>query len=135
MGASFYRNTETCVLVFDLTSRESFDNIESWRNNFMSSLNLSEEEKFPFVLVGNKSDLEDKIQVNDDVIKDYCIQHNNISFFKTSAKEKTNLEEVFSEVAGLALKRYKSEDNISVLSDNKFVTVKVEPKKKKCCGK
>lgn len=34
MGQSFYRNSETCVLVFDLTVPESFKNVEVWRNDF-----------------------------------------------------------------------------------------------------
>ena len=34
MGASFYRNSDCCVLVFDLTNRKSFESIESLRNEF-----------------------------------------------------------------------------------------------------
>ena len=136
MGQSFYRNTETCVLVFDLTAKESFDNIEIWRNNFLGSLNLSKDDNFPFILVGNKSDLEDDIKINDDEIKGYCQQHNNMPYFSTSAKEKTNLEEMFSKVAELAVSRYnKNENEVSDITEKKFVKVKVESKKKKCCGK
>jgi GTPase SAR1 family protein len=136
MGQSFYRNTETCVLVFDLTAKESFDNIEIWRNNFLGSLNLSNNDNFPFILVGNKSDLKDDILVNDDEINDYCQQHNNMPYFATSAKEKINLEELFSKVAELAVERYnKNENENSDLAEKKFVKVKVDQKKKKCCGK
>jgi GTPase SAR1 family protein len=136
MGQSFYRNTETCVLVFDLTAKESFDNIEIWRNNFLGSLNLSKDDNFPFILVGNKSDLKDDILVDQEKINYYCEQHNNMPYFSTSAKEKTNLEEMFSKVAELAVTRYnKNENEVSDLAEKKFVKVKVEPKKKKCCGK
>jgi GTPase SAR1 family protein len=136
MGQSFYRNTETCVLVFDLTAKESFDNIEIWRNNFLDSLNLPMDDNFPFILVGNKSDLKDDILINNNQINDYCQQHNNMPYFSTSAKEKTNLEEMFSKVAELAVERYnKNENEVSDLAEKKFVKVKVEPKKKKCCGK
>jgi GTPase SAR1 family protein len=136
MGQSFYRNTETCVLVFDLTAKESFDNIEIWRNNFLDSLNLPMDDNFPFILVGNKSDLKDDILINNNQINDYCEQHNNMPYFSTSAKEKTNLEEMFSKVAELAVERYnKNENEVSDLTEKKFVKVKVEPKKKKCCGK
>ena len=136
MGQSFYRNTETCVLVFDLTAKESFDNIEIWRNNFLGSLNLPMDDNFPFILVGNKSDLKDDILINNNEINDYCQQHNNMPYFSTSAKEKTNLEEMFSKVAELAVERYnKNENEVSDLAEKKFVKVKVEPKKKKCCGK
>lgn len=129
MGQSFYRNTETCVLVFDLTAKESFDNIEIWRNNFLGSLNLSNNDNFPFILVGNKSDLKDDILVHDDEINDYCQQHNNMPYFATSAKEKINLEELFSKVAELAVERYnKNENENSDLAEKKFVKVKVDQK-------
>ena len=56
MGASFYRNSECCALVCDLTDPKSFEAIESWRTEFLNQLNPKDPDTFPFVLLGNKCD-------------------------------------------------------------------------------
>ena len=133
MGSSFYRNSEACILVFDLTSVESFKNIEIWRNEFLNTLNPPDASTYPFVLFGNKSDLPDK-KVNDEEIEAYCREHNNMPYFSTSAKNDINLQEGFNKVADMACERStKSEDNF--IPDTKFLKIsQEEPKKKKCCG-
>ena len=65
MSNTFYRGADCCVIVFDITSWESYEGIDVWRNNFLESVKLnsdpnnSEEEDImvPIILVGNKSDL------------------------------------------------------------------------------
>ena len=136
MGQSFYRNSEACVLVFDLTLPDSFKNVENWRKDFLSSLNPPDPNTYPFILVGNKSDIKNNILVNNDEIDAYCKEHNNMPYFATSAKEDINLEETFAKVADLAYERNtKNEDNF-VPVETKFLKVnKEEPKKNKCgCG-
>ena len=136
MGQSFYRNSEACVLVFDLTLPDSFKNVENWRKDFLSSLNPPDPDTYPFILVGNKSDIKNNILVNNDEIDAYCKEHNNMPYFATSAKEDINLEETFAKVADLAYERNtKNEDNF-VPVETKFLKVnKEEPKKNKCgCG-
>ena len=135
MGQSFYRNSEACVLVFDLTVIDSFKNIENWRKDFLSSLNPPDADTYPFILVGNKSDMNENIKVNSDDIDAYCKEHNNMPYFATSAKEDVNLEETFAKVADLAYERNsKNEDNF-VPAQTKFLKVtKEEKKEKKCCG-
>ena len=134
MGQSFYRNSEACVLVFDLTVAESFKHVENWRNDFLSSLNPPDSATYPFILVGNKNDIKESIQVNNDEIEAYCKEHNNMPYFSTSAKDDINLEETFSKVADMAYERNtKSEDNF--VPQTKFLKVtKEENKKKGCCG-
>ena len=34
LGRAFYRGAEACVLVFDITNRQSFDNLSTWRSEF-----------------------------------------------------------------------------------------------------
>ena len=131
MGQSFYRNSESCILVFDLTNHDTFSHIENWRNDFLSSLNPPDPNTYPFILVGNKNDLNDKIQVNNDEIEAYCKEHNNMPYFSTSAKDDINLEETFAKVADLAYERNsKNEDNF-VPTETKFLKVNKEQKKKK----
>ena len=72
MSNTFYRGADCCVIVFDLTDRESYEGIDVWRNNFIESVTASlgnrrsidEEENSealaPIILVGNKADLSEK---------------------------------------------------------------------------
>ena len=112
MGASFYRNSECCALVFDLTDPKSFEAIESWRTEFLNQLNPKEPETFPFVLLGNKCDKENDIKVPDSKIKQYCETKNNMPYFKTSAKDDIGVEQGFEEVAKLAFKRNSKDDEM-----------------------
>lgn len=60
LGTAFYSVANGCILVFDVTSPASFAKLDSWRNEFLVNANLRNPEKFPFLLVGNKVDMEDR---------------------------------------------------------------------------
>jgi Ras-related protein Rab-7A len=136
MGSSFYRNSEACILVFDLTSLDSFTNVESWRNEFLKSLNPPDSATYPFILLGNKSDMSSDIKVSNEAIDNYCKEHNHMPYFATSAKEDINLEEAFNKVADMAFIRNTKNEETFVPTDTKFLKVtQNEPKEKKCCGK
>ena len=135
MGASFYRNTECCVLVFDLTGEESFKNIDIWRNEFLRMLIPPEGDKYPFVLIGNKCDKSDIIKITKQQIDAYCISHNNIPYFAASAKEAINLEEAFNKIADLAYERNKQSELDIMPIQPKYLKFDVkEGNKKKKCG-
>ena len=57
LGTAFYRGAEACILVFDLTSYESFDHLESWKQNFLEKCMPKDPANFPFFVFGNKKDL------------------------------------------------------------------------------
>ena len=132
LGQSFFRNTELCVLVFDQTNIESFQHIETWRKEFLEILNPPEGEKYPFVLLGNKSDKKDEIIVKQEDIDIFCENHNNIPYFSVSAQFNSNVEEAFFKIADLALARNTQNEEI-ILPEIKPLQVEKEPKKKGCC--
>ena len=82
MGASFYRNSDLCVLVFDLTNEDSFKDVETWRNDFLKILEPPDGDKFPFVLLGNKCDQDGNINVTKEQIDAYCKEHNDMPYFQ-----------------------------------------------------
>ena len=57
LGVAFYRGADGVVLVYDMTKKESFDNIEFWRKTFIENACPRNPDTFPFTLVANKSDL------------------------------------------------------------------------------
>ena len=51
----YYRNTDGIVFVFDLTRRETFDNLEKWVNE-VKHYSTRGLESVKMILVGNKQD-------------------------------------------------------------------------------
>ena len=92
MGGAFYRNSECCVLCFDLTEPKTFETIDTWRTEFINQLQPKDPESFPFVIIGNKCDKEGERKVPESKIKQYCALKGNIPYFETSAKENINVE-------------------------------------------
>lgn len=53
--SSYYKSSQGLLLMYDITRKETFDNIENWIKSIRDS--LGEEEKYLIVLIGNKVDL------------------------------------------------------------------------------
>ena len=54
---SFYRGSDCCVLVFDLTDPNSLAHVQDWRRVFRETAG----DDIPVLVVANKKDLERKI--------------------------------------------------------------------------
>ena len=60
LGVAFYRGADCCVLVFDVTMPNTFKTLDSWRDEFLIQASPRDPENFPFVVIGNKIDLENR---------------------------------------------------------------------------
>ena len=87
---AYYKNSACALVVYDISNRESFDNINTWIEDCKSQ---SPQTIF-MVLVGNKNDLEDKRAVTIEEGKELA-EKNKMMFFETSAKTGTNVDEIF----------------------------------------
>ena len=56
---AFYRGADCCVLVYDVNSARSFETLDSWRDEFLIQAGPHDAEHFPFVVLGNKIDVEE----------------------------------------------------------------------------
>ena len=79
LGVAFYRGADCCVLVFDVTAPNTFKTLDSWRDEFLIQASPRDPENFPFVVLGNKIDLENRqvssaIQVLKYFLFDNCIE-------------------------------------------------------------
>ena len=54
---SFYHNTSLAIIIYDISKRESFDNLGNW----LKDLKQHTEKGLPIFIVGNKNDLERKV--------------------------------------------------------------------------
>jgi len=106
LGVAFYRGADSCVLVHDITDSKSFDNLESWMDEFLVHAAPRNPETFPFVVLGNKADLASKKrQVQTQKAQSWCQSKGNIPHFETSAKEAVNVEQAFQTIAKNALQQ------------------------------
>lgn len=60
LGVAFYRGADCCMLVYDVTVPNTFKTLDSWREEFLIQAAPRDPEHFPFVVVGNKIDLENR---------------------------------------------------------------------------
>jgi len=91
---AYYKNSVCALVVYDISNRDSFNNVSTWIEDCK---NQSPKTIF-MVLVGNKSDLEDRRQVSTEEGQELADKF-GILFYETSAKEGTNVEEIFNDSA------------------------------------
>lgn len=128
LGVAFYRGADCCVLVYDVNQSKSFDTLDSWRDEFLIQASPRDPENFPFVVLGNKIDVEEnKRVISNKRATTYCQSRGNIPYFETSAKEAVNIESAFEVIARNALAQEESEEfsgdfqdpiNIHIENDN-----------------
>ena len=92
--SAYYRGADGIIMVYDVTSTESFEHVSDW----LTEVNRYANEGTCKLLVGNKCDMEDKV-VTTETAKDYA-DGLGIPFLETSAKNATNVEEAFLTMAG-----------------------------------
>lgn len=109
LGPTFYRGTDCCILVYDMTSAASFEAVNKWRNEFMLQIGVNSAEDFPFLLLGNKSDLPNKA-VKDSAAREYAQMNGDMLFFEVSAKTSDNVQSAFEAVVKKALEKTGKED-------------------------
>ena len=82
MVQHYYRNVHAVVFVYDVTSAGSFRGLPSWIEECKQH-SLGTE--VPRILVGNKCDLQESVQVGTDVAQQFADSH-SMPLFETSAK-------------------------------------------------
>ena len=87
---AYYKNSVCALVVYDITNRDSFNNISNWIEDCK---NQSPKTIF-MVLVGNKSDLSDKRVISIEEGRELAEKYNMI-FFETSAKTGDNVDLIF----------------------------------------
>ncbi|KAF2284254.1 hypothetical protein GH714_020091 [Hevea brasiliensis] len=105
LGAAFYRGADCCVLVYDVNVLKSFETLNNWHEEFLKQADPVHPDEFPFILLGNKIDLDggNSRVVSEKKAADWCASKGNIPYFETSAKENYNVDEAFLCVARTAL--------------------------------
>ncbi|RPA93565.1 hypothetical protein L873DRAFT_55796 [Choiromyces venosus 120613-1] len=110
LGVAFYRGADCCVLVYDVNNAKSFDNLNSWRDEFLIQASPRDPDTFPFVVLGNKIDVDEtKRMVSNKRAQAYCLSKGQLPHFECSAKDGANVEVAFEAIARQALAQDESE--------------------------
>jgi len=109
LGTAFYRGSDGVIFVFDVTQRKSFEELEQWKKAFLIQVGQEGNDKFPMIILANKVDMEDKREVSQKELREWCSKH-NLTWFETSAKEGSNVDRAFEEIASLVIQNMKPED-------------------------
>jgi small GTP-binding protein len=94
----YYRSALGAIVVYDITSRSSFERAQSWVEELQSRASSS----LVIVLMGNKADLESKRAVRTEDARAFADEM-RIAFYESSAKSDINVKEVFMVRRVLAL--------------------------------
>ena len=89
---SYLHNSSIAILVFDITEKESFENIKKWHKIVLDAADPA------LFLVGNKVDLEDQRKVQYNEAKKYADEI-KAKYIETSARTPMNIDVLFNEVA------------------------------------
>jgi small GTP-binding protein len=89
ISSTYYRGANGVLLVYDITSKNSFQALDRYYEEAMRSVPLNT----AFVLAGNKTDLQVNRQVSTDEGQNWANAH-NMPFFEVSAKDLSNMGEL-----------------------------------------
>lgn len=100
LGPIYFRNSLGAVVVYDVTNRHSFDNLETWINSFQDVAGTNT----VVTVVGNKCDMpQAEVQIPESEAEKWAEMH-GYEAFRTSAKTGAGVKEAFYALARQLLK-------------------------------
>lgn len=91
VSKAYFRNAVGALICYDITNRQSFEDLQGW----ISDINELAVANAYIVLVGNKSDLEDKRVVSESEAEEFATR-NKLTRIETSAKNGDGIQEAFA---------------------------------------
>ena len=90
IARAYYKNSICACIVYDITSRNSFNSVQSWIDDCTKQTPKS----ILLLLIGNKNDLNDRREVQYEEGAEFAKKRNMI-FLETSAKTGNNIDNIF----------------------------------------
>ena len=115
--ASYYRGAHGILLIFDVTDKDSFKNLSNW----LIEIEKNASKNVLKVLIGNKTDLEEKRVITYNQGKEFADTY-GLKYIETSAKKNLNVNEAF-ETLGRELMAASDDKRITKTKPNKKISV------------
>ena len=129
--SAYYKGAKGALIVYDITRKNTFDNIDKW----ITDLKLNGDKDICIIILGNKSDLIDKREINkNDGIKK--AEMYKIAFLETSALNGDNISKAFDELIEQIVINNKNifqDDNENEIDKGVNLNDEKNNNKKKCC--
>ena len=119
----YYYDSQGAVVVFDLTDSKSFNDLKYW----VQQLKDFADPTLIKMLLGNKSDIENKIQIPKEDIDNFC-KLNDFIYYETSAKLNKNIDACFLDLAKKIKDRFYVEKKNSCDKTTSETIVKINQK-------
>ena len=100
IAKAYFRSAIGVMLVFDLTDRKSFDDLNGWLNDVHAHCDPN----VVVTLIGNKSDLENSRKVSESEARAFADLH-QLQYLETSALDGSNVELAFQTAASNVLRK------------------------------
>ena len=104
MRPTFYKGSKAAIIVFSHTDEGSYKNIMDWHEDIKKYTG-----ELPIVLFGNKTDLVNENELNDENVKKLVEERNFLGYYKTSAKTGQGVFEAFQAIIKELYNKYKEE--------------------------
>eukprot|EP00826_Nyctotherus_ovalis_P058106 TRINITY_DN7966_c0_g1_i25.p1 TRINITY_DN7966_c0_g1~~TRINITY_DN7966_c0_g1_i25.p1 ORF type:complete len:211 (-),score=55.83 TRINITY_DN7966_c0_g1_i25:165-797(-) len=135
MTKSYYRNAKGCLIIYDLTRKETFENVKTWAEQYSQA---NPDGKHSMIILGNKKDLEDQRQIEAEEGQGLASEL-GCNFQEVSAKEGgEEIGEMFLNLAERLLKQEdeKKKGESKTLENRPSITLNrksVQPSRKENC--
>ena len=106
----FYRGSRGGLLLYDVTRRRTFLNVDNWKEEAFGNL----QNEIPLVLVANKVDLKESRVVTTEEGKKYA-KKNGFIYVESSALTGENVEEAYSTLCKRMIEDAKSSNQTKVI--------------------
>jgi small GTP-binding protein len=121
VSRAYFRNAVGAVLVYDITTESSFDDLGNWLNDLQQLCNPNAY----ILLVGNKTDLESERRVGIEQARDFAEKH-KLDYLETSARSGANVTESFTRLAFAVAKKVSSGQIQNAGTPGRTTAVKVD---------
>ena len=81
--------------MLDITDPCGLDSLGTWRESFLKHAAPMSPREFPFVVFGNKADLESKRKLSREEVARWCEEVGNCTYIETSAQDDIGVQEGF----------------------------------------
>ena len=130
---AYYKGAKGAFIVYDITRKESFDNVTKWAEQLKSTA----DKNLTIIIIGNKTDLEDQRQVKYEEGQNKANELES-AFIETSAASGSNLDKAFemmiNEVYKKCHEEMLAEGDVEIEGGEDInLAKKSENTKKACC--
>ncbi|NHI92192.1 MAG: GTP-binding protein [Candidatus Lokiarchaeota archaeon] len=101
----YAEGAHTGIIVYDITDLRSFETVSDWKFNLYEFAG-----EIPFIIIGNKVDLEHNRKVNKDMASNLAVELDAVEFFETSAKNGDFVQNAFTKLAAKTYDKFVEQD-------------------------